>query len=115
MVDRIRSLCAGRGMSLAALEKELGFANGSLAKTDEKTQSGRIKAIADFFGVSMEYILTGNSGYYLNDETASLAQELFDDTKYRILMSSSRKLSPEDLETIQTMVDALLRKEGKDV
>ena len=93
-------------MSLKALEKELGFANGSIAKTDEKTQSGRIKAIADYFGVSMEYILTGESGqkYYFDDETAAAAQELFEDPDLRALMSAGRGCKPEQIRLAAEML-----------
>lgn len=60
MVERIKDLCASRGIRLANLEKTLGFANGSLAKSDEKIQSARLWSIAQYFGVSMEYLLTGS-------------------------------------------------------
>lgn len=108
MVDRIRKLCKMHGMTLASLEKELGFANGSIVKTDEKTQSGRIKAIADYFGVSMEYILTGGSDhkYYFDDATAEKAQELFENPNMRILFDAARDSKPEDL---QMAADLLAR------
>ena len=60
MVERIKDLCASRGIRLANLEKTLGFANGSLAKSDEKIQSARLRSIAQYFGVSMEYLLIGS-------------------------------------------------------
>lgn len=115
------------GLSISETARRIGIPISTI--TDWRAgrytpKMDKIKKIADFYGVTVEYIQTGvhpeqtsDSGkkYHFSDETASLAQELFDDPKYRILMSSSRKLSPEDLETIQTMVDALLRKEGKDV
>lgn len=90
MIERIRELCKKNGTSLAAVEKQLGFANGSLAKTDEKTQSVRIKALADYFGVSMEYLLTGKKEYYFSDETAAAAQEMFDDPDLHALMDAAR-------------------------
>lgn len=86
MVDRIRRLCKTQKMTLASLEKELGFANGSLAKTDEKTQSGRILAIARFFGVSMEYIMTGQIGDTLTapeKELIDMFRKLNDDGRLR--------------------------------
>ena len=60
MVERIRRLCEEHGTTFGALEKKLGFANGSLRKTDGKIQSVRLKMIADYFGVSMEYLMTGS-------------------------------------------------------
>lgn len=109
MVDRIRDLCRRHNMSLKALEKELGFANGSIAKSDEKIQSVRVKAIADYFGVSMEYILTGDTGqkYYFDDETAEKAQELFDDPNMRILFDAARDSKPEDLQMAADLLSRL--------
>lgn len=59
MLERIRRLCRDKGISIAKLEKDLGFANGSIAKSDEKIQAGRLSQIANYFSVSMEYILYG--------------------------------------------------------
>lgn len=59
MIERIRKLCKENGTNFSALEKELGFANASLRKADGKIQAIRLKMIADYFGVSMEYLLTG--------------------------------------------------------
>lgn len=112
MVERIKALCKKNGISIAALEKQLGFANGSIVKTDEKTQSGRIQAIANYFHVSMEYLMTGeeeSQKYYFDDETAKKAQELFDDPNLRILFSAARDAKPEDL---QMAADLLMRLKG---
>ena len=59
MFERIRELCIREGISVARLERDLGFANGSIAKSNGKIESCRLKAIADYFDVDMEYILTG--------------------------------------------------------
>lgn len=109
MVNRIRELCKRKGMTLASLEKELGYANGSIAKSDGKTQSARIKAIADFFGVSMEYIMTGTekSGYYFDDETAATAQELYDNPSMRMLFDAARDSRPEDLQMAAELLKRL--------
>lgn len=60
MINRIKSLCSQHHINFAQLERKLDFANGSLAKSKEdKIGANRVKAIADYFGVSMEYILCG--------------------------------------------------------
>lgn len=70
MLERLKRLCAESGTNFSALEKELGLANGSLSKTSEKTQCGRIYALARYFDVSMEYLLTGkkNEEHITNEE-----------------------------------------------
>lgn len=61
MVDRIKSLCKTNGVTFSEVEKDLNFANGSLAKTNEKTQVSRIARIAAYFNVTMDYLLTGSN------------------------------------------------------
>lgn len=99
IVDRIRELCEKHGTNFSAVEKALGLANASLKKTNEKTQANRLKAIADYFGVSVEYLLTGEEpeGWYFDNETARIAQEVYDDPDLRMLFSASRNARPEDI------------------
>lgn len=58
VIDRISSLCKERGMSVSALEKELEFSNGSLAKAKD-IPSSRILEISEYFKVPMNWIMTG--------------------------------------------------------
>lgn len=105
MLERIKALCAEHGTNLFQLEKALGFANGSIAKTDEKTQSGRLKAIADYFGVTVDYLLTGETPtYYTDPETAAIAQEVFEDPELRILFDAARGSRPEDIRMAAEML-----------
>ena len=56
----IRDLCKKKGTTIAQLEKDLGFGNGTIASSKSNyIRSDRLKAIADYFDVSMEYLLTG--------------------------------------------------------
>jgi len=59
-VDRIRALCQKNGMSITKLEVALGYGNGSISKAGTNAmRSDRLMAIADYFGVTMEYLMTG--------------------------------------------------------
>ena len=42
-------------------------------------------------------------GYYINEETKRIAQEIFDNKDLRILFDASRKAKPEDLKFIIEM------------
>ena len=84
--ERIVNLCKKKGISQSKLEKDLGIAKGSVTKW--KTQEPRhstIEKVADYFGVSVEYIMTGEetSGYYLNEETAKTAPTEEEREKFR--------------------------------
>ena len=114
LMDRIRALCAERGTTLKGLERDLGFGNGTLAKADS-IKANRIKVIADYFGVTTDYLLGREplpAGWYENSETGKLAQEVFDDPDLRILLDASRKLTPEDMTTLIRIAKAL--KNGED-
>ena len=58
--ERIESLRKSKGISQGKLEKELGFSNGSISKWKTSTpNSDRLQKLADYFGVTVEYLLTG--------------------------------------------------------
>lgn len=82
--------------------------NGRSCPKDEK-----LRKIASLFGVSVDYLKTGISDaeYYFNDETAAMAQQLFENKDLRVLFDAARDASPEDLKTTYDMLMALKRKE----
>lgn len=58
--ERIIELCKERGLAQTALEKELGFSRGSIGKLRKgSTSIERLQKIADYFGVSVKYLSTG--------------------------------------------------------
>jgi len=62
MLERIKELCVQSHTNFSQLEKQLGFVNGSLAKTKaDKIQAMRVYQLAEFFNVTMEYLLTGEN------------------------------------------------------
>lgn len=60
MVERIRELCRRDGINLKRLEESVGIGNGIIARWSKSVPSAdKLFAVASFFGVSMEYLLTG--------------------------------------------------------
>lgn len=58
MVDKISMLCNERNISIGKLENILGFGNGTIWKWRKSSPSvEKLKAVADYFGVSIEYFL----------------------------------------------------------
>ena len=79
-------------------------------------RSDNAKKIADYFGVSVEYLMTGEEKeggetYYLNDETAKVAQEIFENKELRALFDVQKDMEPDDLRALHNMALALKRKE----
>lgn len=64
----------------------------------------KLEKIANYFGVPVEYFSTGEEQkYYLNDESAEIAQEIFENPDLRILFDASRDISPEDMKFLIDM------------
>lgn len=58
--ERIKELCKERNVSLNKLETDCGFARGYLSKLDKsKPNSENLQKIADYFNVSVDYVMTG--------------------------------------------------------
>lgn len=88
--ERIESLRKSKGLSQGKLEKQLGFSNGSISKWKNSTPKvERLQKLADFFGVSVEYLMTGKEDEQKEKDNTDLKQ------KYReleeLLRSDSMK------------------------
>ena len=55
--QRIKDLSNSRNLSVRELEKQLNFSNGTLNKWDSKAPSEKLEQVADYFGVSVDYLL----------------------------------------------------------
>ena len=87
------------------------FSDWKKGKSAPKAE--KLQKIADFFGVTVEYLTTGKETkpqYYLDNETAAIAQEIFENPDMKSLFDMSRKMSPEKLKAhlqfMQTLYDA---------
>lgn len=62
-VERVKNICKERKIPISKLEKELGFSNGYISQLKKGVfPADRLKKIADYFGVSIEYLMTGEKG-----------------------------------------------------
>ena len=100
LYERIETLRKSKNISQGKLEKELGFSNGSISKWKNSTPTTeRLQKLADYFGVTVEYLLTGEEAesevYYTNPETARMAQEMFEDPDMRSLFDMKRNMEPD--------------------
>jgi transcriptional regulator with XRE-family HTH domain len=58
MVERIKELCDKEGITIKALEKALGFGNGTIRLWDNSSPSAaKLYLVAFYFDVSMEYLM----------------------------------------------------------
>lgn len=119
MYEIFAKLLKAKGCTAYQVSKATGIAQSTLSdwKNGKSIpKADKIQKIADFFGVSAEYLMTGKEGedgnkYYINEETAAIAQDIFENKELRLLFDAARDADPEDLEAVHTMLLALKRKE----
>lgn len=113
--ERLETLRKSRGISQGDLEKELIFSNGSISKWKKSVPTyDRLKKLADYFGVTVEFLRDGEErqdGYYINEETARIAQDIFENKELRLLYHDARDANPEDIKAVHDVLLALKRKE----
>ena len=79
IVERIRQLCARNDISIAALERQLNFGNGTIGRWSTASPTvERLGKVADYFGVSVDY-LTGREQQETLDATQDLATDATQD------------------------------------
>ncbi len=127
------------GYSQEQLAKVLHVSKSTVAmwETGQRLPSvEKYEEIADYFNVDIDFLygrttmkrkslfddtgseyvnaeLLSNSSfrYYLNDETAQAAQEIFENKELRALFDVQRDMSSDDLKALHSMALALKRKE----
>nr|DAJ71868.1 MAG TPA: transcriptional repressor DicA [Inoviridae sp.] len=69
IVERIKMKCKEKGTSMNALEKELGFGNGSIRLWDKKEPgSQKVILVAERLDLSLDWLLTGKESGNLTPE-----------------------------------------------
>lgn len=57
-VERVKALCKERKIAISKLERDLGFSNGYIGQLRKGVfPADRLDAIANYFGVSTDYLL----------------------------------------------------------
>ena len=134
MYEIFEQLMKSHGYTAYKVSVETGIAQSTLSdwkKGKSTPKADKMQKIADLFGVSVDYLMTGKERtvpvdyilrtddgnevlietHYLNEETRDMAQAIFEHKELRMLFDAARNASPEDLETVHSMLLALKRKE----
>ena len=110
--DRIKDITMQKGINIATMEKDLGFSQGNLGRMMKNNPKiSKLQQVADYLGVTVSMLLGENNDYYFDQETAEMADSLFNDKEMRMLFSAARGSSPEDLKNISNILLSLKRKE----
>ena len=105
-------------MTQAELAKRLGVGTTSVYNWCNGIKTPRmdkVDAMCDLFHCKRSDLIeekgNDNDEYYLNPETAQVAQEIFENKELRTLFDVTRNADPEDLRALHSMALALKRKE----
>lgn len=123
MYEIFEQLLQSYGITPYKFCKDTGISQSTISTWKKKGNliNGKMaKVIADYFHVSVDYLMTGkekegSDKYYLNEETAEMAQTLFENHDLRVLFDAAKDAKPEDLKMTYDVLMALKRKErGED-
>ena len=111
--QKLSKLLADSDMNQADLANMLGVSESTVGKWILKKALPRmsiIEKLSVIFNRPKAYFYDDSEDrqtYYLNPETAQLAQEIHDNPDLRILMDASRKLSPDDIKFVVDLVSRM--------
>lgn len=99
-VDRVKEICKQRKIAISKLEKDLGFSNGYVGQLRKGVfPADRLARIANYFGVSIDYLLTGEE----KAPTESGEREVsFDDFTYA-MFDEGKELTEENKQKLLEM------------
>lgn len=110
--ERLKDLRAGRHISQVKLAEDIGVSKSLIGMYENgKRQPSKqiLETLGDYFNVSIDY-LTGRedaSVYYLDPETAEMAQYMKDRPEMKILFKAAKDATPDDLMKAARIVDLL--------
>lgn len=121
MYEVFEQLLQRNGVTPYKVAKEAGVTQTALSnwKSGKSTPTTKtLQKIADYFDVTIDYLMSGEEKeggekYYINDETAAIAQDIFENKELRLLFDTARDTEPEDLIAVHNMLLALKRKERR--
>ena len=124
--NRVKELRAAKSLSQEQLAEQIGLTKQAISQYErgERNPSMAVlEALCDFFNVSSDYLLgkddvtlrfvngddilklENKNGYYVDGETAKIAQEIFEDPNKRALFCAARDSRPEDLQMAASMLE----------
>ena len=105
--DRISALLKEHGMTQADLSRATGISTGLISQWKKRMQqpsSEKLKAMADYFGVSVDWLLTGTED---KKEKPTASGELQDVYLSFARQAQEQGISPHDIELAIETIKAL--------
>nr|DAD60987.1 MAG TPA: repressor protein [Caudoviricetes sp.]DAV09580.1 MAG TPA: repressor protein [Caudoviricetes sp.] len=107
--ERIKELAKKRSLSLNQVEEKLGYSKNTLYSLKrQKVSSDRLQEIADYFGVSTDYLLGRTDNPAIAGEKAPEHEIELDDLDGRIMLFDGKPLSDDDKRAIKGIIEGYL-------
>ncbi len=107
--DRIKELAKRRGLSINLLEEKLGYSKNTIYNLkNSKPSTERISEIADYFGVSTDYLLGRTDNPAIAGEKVPEHEIELDDLDGRIMLFDGKPLSDDDKRAIKGIIEGYL-------
>lgn len=120
--NRLSSLLKETGMTQSELSEMLGLSKSTVNKWIMKKavpRMGLIEKMSSIFGVPKSFFLEESAEdkrtYYLDPESARLAQELHDNPEYKAMFDATKNLSPAAIKEVMNFIKYQKAKEGNSV
>ena len=119
LINKIKNRRIELGLSYQDLSDLTGISKSTLQRYEtgfiKKVPITQIEIIAKALNVSPSFLMGWDDSpntYYIDQETAQLAQELKDNPQYRVLFDATKHLKPESIKEIMNFIDYQKAKEG---
>lgn len=116
--EKIRNRRIELEMTQQQLAERMGYKHKSSINKIELGQTDvtidQVPLFAKALDVPVSFLMGWDdeqAEYYLDPETAKIAQKIYEDKELRALFDAAADASPEDLSTVHTMLKALKAKE----
>lgn len=111
-VQLVIQMCKDRKIPISKLERDLDFANGYIRKLKNgKIPIDRLQKICDYLNIDIGSMLDikrkeYDSDYYMDEETAKEAQEMFLDPDMKSLYHMKQTMDPKRFKTYMDLIKA---------
>ncbi|HFU3962217.1 TPA: helix-turn-helix domain-containing protein [Streptococcus suis] len=116
--DKIKELADKQGISINTLEEKLGYGTNTLYRLKRSNPSSKVlKEIADYFGVSADYLLGRTDNPRIaSDETAIIDGQVVDlrEAAAHTMLFDGRPLDEDDIDFITAVLSAHFKNKQKD-
>lgn len=122
MYEIFVQLCQANNVTPYRVAADTGIGRSTF--TDWKTGRSKptikkLQKIADYFGVSIDYLTTGtdpatgdDSPYYTDPEVREIANAIHENESLRVLFDASKDISADDLRMVTDLVKRIKKENG---